>query len=62
MKKTVPLCLLSLVLGTALGLSLIHICAFDAVIAANVLHLLSRPEQAVAELWRVVRPLSLIHI
>lgn len=30
--------------------------AFDAVIAANVLHLLSRPEQAVAELWRVVRP------
>ncbi len=30
--------------------------AFDAVIAANVLHLLSRPEEAVRELWRVTAP------
>lgn len=28
--------------------------AYDAVIAANVLHLLPTPEQAVRELWRVV--------
>ena len=30
--------------------------AFDAVIAANVLHLLPRPELAVRELWRVTAP------
>ena len=30
--------------------------AFDAVIAANVLHLLPRPELAVRELWRVAAP------
>lgn len=30
--------------------------SFDAVIAANVLHLLPDPEQAVRELWRVTRP------
>jgi len=30
--------------------------AFDAVIAANVLHLLPDPEQAVRELWRVTAP------
>ena len=30
--------------------------AFDAVIAANVLHLLPRPEIAVRELWRVAAP------
>ena len=30
--------------------------AFDAVIAANVLHLLDTPEQAVRELWRVTAP------
>lgn len=30
--------------------------SFDAVIAANVLHLLPRPEIAVRELWRVTRP------
>lgn len=30
--------------------------AFDVVIAANVLHLLSQPEQAVRELWRVTAP------
>ena len=30
--------------------------AFDAVIAANVLHLLPAPEQAVRELWRVTAP------
>ena len=30
------------------------------VIAANVLHLLKRPEQAVRELWRVVRPGGLL--
>ena len=30
--------------------------AFDAVIAANVLHLLSQPEIAVRELWRVTAP------
>ncbi len=29
---------------------------FDAVIAANVLHLLTEPEHAVRELWRVTRP------
>lgn len=29
---------------------------FDAVIAANVLHLLPSPEQAVRELWRVTAP------
>lgn len=29
---------------------------FDAVIAANVLHLLPAPEQAVRELWRVTAP------
>ncbi len=29
---------------------------FDAVIAANVLHLLPEPEQAVRELWRVTAP------
>ena len=29
---------------------------FDAVIAANVLHLLPQPETAVQELWRVVAP------
>lgn len=30
--------------------------SFDAVIAANVLHLLPEPEQAVRELWRVTVP------
>ena len=30
--------------------------SFDAVIAANVLHLLPQPEQAVRELWRVAAP------
>lgn len=30
--------------------------SFDAVIAANVLHLLPQPEIAVGELWRVTRP------
>ncbi len=30
--------------------------SFDTVIAANVLHLLPRPEKALAELWRVTRP------
>ena len=30
--------------------------SFDAVIAANVLHLLPQPEIAVQELWRVVAP------
>lgn len=30
--------------------------SFDAVIAANVLHLLPQPEVAVRELWRVVAP------
>ena len=30
--------------------------AFDAVIAANVLHLLPQPETAVRELWRVTAP------
>jgi len=30
--------------------------SFDVVIAANVLHLLSQPEQAVRELWRVTVP------
>lgn len=30
--------------------------SFDAVIAANVLHLLPRPEKALAELWRVTAP------
>jgi len=30
--------------------------SFDVVIAANVLHLLPRPEQAVVELWRVTAP------
>ena len=30
--------------------------AFDAVIAANVLHLLEKPETAVRELWRVTAP------
>lgn len=30
--------------------------SFDAVIAANVLHLLSEPEHAVRELWRVTAP------
>ena len=30
--------------------------AFDAVIAANVLHLLPQPELAVRELWRVTAP------
>ena len=30
--------------------------AFDAVIAANVLHLLPQPEIAVRELWRVTAP------
>lgn len=30
--------------------------AFDAVIAANVLHLLPAPERAVRELWRVTAP------
>ncbi len=30
--------------------------SFDAVIAANVLHLLPEPENALAELWRVTRP------
>ena len=30
--------------------------AFDAVIAANVLHLLTQPEIAVRELWRVAAP------
>ena len=30
--------------------------SFDAVIAANVLHLLSQPEKAVRELWRVTAP------
>ena len=30
--------------------------SFDAVIAANVLHLLPAPEQAVRELWRVTAP------
>ncbi len=29
---------------------------FDAVIAANVLHLLPEPEKAVRELWRVTAP------
>ncbi len=31
-------------------------CAFDVVIAANVLHLLLKPETAVRELWRVTKP------
>ncbi len=31
-------------------------CAFDVVLAANVLHLLPEPETAVGELWRVTRP------
>lgn len=30
--------------------------SFDAVIAANVLHLLPQPEKALAELWRVTAP------
>lgn len=30
--------------------------SFDAVIAANVLHLLPEPEKAVGELWRVTAP------
>lgn len=30
--------------------------SFDTVIAANVLHLLPQPEQAVRELWRVAAP------
>ena len=30
--------------------------SFDAVIAANVLHLLPEPEKAVGELWRVAAP------
>ena len=30
--------------------------SFDAVIAANVLHLLPQPERAVRELWRVTAP------
>lgn len=30
--------------------------SFDVVIAANVLHLLTEPEHAVRELWRVTRP------
>jgi len=30
--------------------------SFDAVIAANVLHLLPEPEKALAELWRVTAP------
>ncbi len=30
--------------------------SFEAVIAANVLHLLPKPEQAVRELWRVTAP------
>lgn len=30
--------------------------SFDAVIAANVLHLLPQPERAARELWRVTRP------
>ncbi len=30
--------------------------SFDVVIAANVLHLLPRPEKVAAELWRVTRP------
>ncbi len=30
--------------------------SFDAVIAANVLHLLPQPEKALSELWRVTRP------
>ena len=30
--------------------------SFDTVIAANVLHLLPQPEQAVRELWRVTAP------
>ena len=30
--------------------------SFDAVIAANVLHLLPQPERAVRELWRVAAP------
>ena len=30
--------------------------SFDAVIAANVLHLLPQPEKAVEELWRVAAP------
>lgn len=30
--------------------------SFDVVIAANVLHLLEKPEQAVRELWRVTAP------
>lgn len=30
--------------------------SFEAVIAANVLHLLSQPEKAVRELWRVTAP------
>lgn len=29
---------------------------YDVVIAANVLHLLARPERALAELWRVTAP------
>ncbi len=29
---------------------------YDVVIAANVLHLLARPEKAVSELWRVTAP------
>jgi len=30
--------------------------SFDAVIAANVLHLLTQPEKALSELWRVTKP------
>ena len=32
--------------------------AYDVVIAANVLHLLDAPEQAVRELWRVTAPVG----
>lgn len=32
--------------------------SYDAVIAANVLHLLSEPEHAVRELWRVTAPVG----
>lgn len=32
--------------------------SFDVVIAANVLHLLEKPEQAVRELWRVTAPVG----
>ncbi len=31
-------------------------CAFDVALAANVLHLLPKPETAVRELWRVTKP------